>query len=255
MYQIYGIAAAQNPDKSGETILIDGIDDSRLNVCNDDHNDSAYGQLGVITKHKKIHSLQECEDDHQKKCWNVAQVPFLYVEGLLDDENHQNGQAAAALIKFTNRLPDSPLKIGLSIEGGILQRGGHDDKVLEKTIATKASFTVKPCNPRCLLFPLVDLQKSSNLPDMPTNYMELLKKADATTSFIERKTEVIQLYMNELKKTMESYQDSFTSMKCHQCGKGIRFFRSGSSVPNVCPHCGGKFHLSQIWSAINAEEK
>ena len=251
-YGIYGIGAAQNPDKSGETIMIDGIDDSRLNVLNDEHGDRAFDQLGVITKHKKIHSAQECEDERQIKCWNLAQVPFLYIEGSIDDESHPNGQAAAALIKFTSRLPNSPLHIGLSIEGGIVQRGGHDDKTLEKTIGTKASFTVKPCNPKCLLFPMMDLQKSTTMPPMPSNYMEALAKADSTTSFIERKVEVLNVFLAELKKTVGEYQDSFTSMKCHGCGKGVRFFKSSGSVPNKCPHCEESFHLSQIWSAIKA---
>ena len=251
-YEIYGIAAAQNPDKSGETIMIDGIDDSRLNCLNDEHQDSAFGQIGVITKHCKIHSQDECEDDLQRQCWNVAKVPFLYIEGTIDDENHPNGQAAAALVKFTNKIQDSPLKIGLSIEGGILQRGGQEDKTLEKTIGTKASFTVKPCNPRCLLFPKISLIKSDGIPAMPSNYMELLAKADAASSFIERKAEVLNLYLTELKKSVKDYQDSFTSMKCHNCGKGIRFFKAGSSVPNKCPHCGGSFFLNQIWNAIQS---
>lgn len=251
MYEIYGIAAAQCPDKAGEIIMIEGIDDSRLNVLNDEHGDRAFDQLGVVTKHKKIFSEDQCEDDRQRKCWQLAQVPILYIEGALDNEpDHPNAQAAASLINFTNKLPDCPLQLGLSIEGGILTRTGTEDKTLEKTIATKASFTVKPCNPRCMLFPAIDLQKSDILPPMPKNYLELLKKSDAAHSFIENKASVLNLYLTELKKTMGNYQDAFCSMKCNQCGKGIRFFRSGSSVPNVCPHCGIGFHLSQIWNAI-----
>lgn len=250
--KVYGIAAAQNPDNSGETIIVDNIDTSRLRYINDEHGEDAWSMIGSIDYHAKIHSLEECKDDRQRRCWQVAQAPFLYVTGeIADDSGHPNAEAAAALIKFTASRPDIPLKIGFSIEGGILKRGGTDNKVLEQTIGTGASFTVKPCNPRAALFLENDLRKSELILTPPPIYYEALKKSASTSSFRERPVVLAQIAIELLEKSLDDYMGGFTSMKCHHCGDGVRFFKSSKSVPNGCSKCGESFRLSDIWKALN----
>jgi len=250
--RIYGIGAAENPDNSGETILIDNIDTSKLRYWNDEHGEDAWSMIGSIDYHKKIHNLQECEDDRQRRCWNVAKVPFLYVAGeLADDTGHPNAEAAAALIKFTAGRPDIPLHIGGSVEGGILQRSGADNKTLSNTIATGISFTIKPCNPRCSLFLENDLMKSEVSSTPPQAYYEALKKSAATSSFIERPQLILWMQVETLKKSLDDYLGGFTSMKCHGCGEPHRFFKSSKDIPNGCGKCGRSFRLSDVWKALN----
>jgi len=252
--RIYGIAAAQNSDNSGETILIDNIDTSKMRILNDEHGESAYSMIGAVEFHKKIHSLQECADDYERRCWDHAKVPFLYVRGeLADMTEHPNAKAAAALLEFCTARPDLPLRVGLSIEGGILERSGEDNKTLSKTLATGASFTIKPCNPRCALFMEGDLRKSIANMAPPPEYIEALKKSDSTTSFKENRLAVLMVCMEMLEKSTRDYFGAFTSIKCHHCGTGIRFFKSSRDTPNRCHSCSEPFSLAAIWSAIQKD--
>lgn len=249
--RVYGIAAAQNPDNSGETIVIDNIDTSRLRFLNDEHGSDAWSMIGSIDYHKKIRSLEECEDDHQRRCWEHAQVPFLFVRGeIADQTGHPNAQAAASLLKFTSMRPDLPLKVGFSIEGGILERSGSDNKILNKTLATGASFTIKPCNPKAAMFAEQDLAKSTWTDPPPKAYYEALAKSDATKSFIEVPKVLLLMQLDDLKKSVDDYLGAFTSMKCWRCGQGVRFFKSSSDIPNRCPHCSSAFRMSDIYGAM-----
>lgn len=253
--RVYGIAAAQNPDNSGETIVIDNIDTSRLRVLNDEHGSDAWSILGSIDYHKKIHGQEECEDDYQRRCWDHCQVPFLYVRGeIAEKSGHPNAVAAASLLKFTAAKPELPLRIGWSIEGGILERAGADNKILNKTIATGASFTVKPCNPKAAMFIEQDLAKSVWTDAPPAVYYEALAKSEAAHSFIDRPKVVLLMQLDLLAKSTADYFGAFTSMKCWKCGHGVRFFKSSRDIPNRCQHCSQSFKMSDIWSAMNKKE-
>lgn len=250
--RIYGIAACQSPDNAGETILIDGMDTSKLRFLNDEHSEEAFAMIGAIDFHKKIHSAQECTDAHEVRCWEVAKAPFLFIRGeIANDTDHPNAKAAAALLEFCSSRPDIQLRPGLSIEGGITKRSGPDNKTLEKTIGLGASWTVKPCHPRCALFMENDLRKSDRSMTPPPEYFEALKKSESVSSFRENKLMVLEACLEMLQKSTADYFGGFTHLKCHHCGNSIRFFKSSSNVPNRCSQCNGAFSLNQIWGAIN----
>ena len=270
--KIYGAIAAENPDNAGETILIDGIDISRLTLMKDEHpeQDTFFSSLGSINNAKKIYSEVDCEDYKQLRCWKYTQVPFLYGEGeLADDTEHPNAKSAAAMLKFSQG--ENPLDIGWSIDGGISERRDDAGNVVETeydeagkvikqgnilagTVALAASLTVKRCNPKCKVWIEGDLQKSmANIPE-PANYRELLKKSMSTTSFTESfgsSDAKVLIKLNRLKKSLDDYLGGFTSMRCNSCGKPVRFFKSTSSMPHKCSDCEGVFSMKDIWSAIN----
>lgn len=249
--RFYGVGAAQVVDNSGETIIIDNIDTSRLRLLTDEHGADAWSMIGGVDYHKKIHSSEECEDEHQRRCWEAVKAPFLFVRGeIAEQSGHPNAQAAASLLRFVSSKPDLPLKVGLSVEGGILERTGADQKVLNKTIATGVALTVKPCNPKCVLFAEQDLTKSDWGGTPPKAYYEALAKSDATRSFIEVPKVVLLMHLDTLKKSVEDYYGSFTSMKCWRCGQGVRFFKSSRDVPNRCGHCSSAFRMSDIYNAM-----
>jgi len=250
--RFYGAGAAQNDDNSGEIISLDGMDVSRCRILCDEHGSDAWSIIGSVDYCRKIYSREECQDDRERRVWDAVKVPFLFVAGTIAvDSGHPNAQAAASLLKFTSNRPDIPLKVGLSIEGGIMERSGPDNKTLSKTVATGVAFTVKPCNPRCVMFMEGDLQKSDLTMAPPPAYFEALKKSDATRSFFENPNAVLLVYAQVLKKSLEDYLSSFTSMKCYKCGEGVRFFKSSSDIPNRCSHCNNPFTLSHIWKAMN----
>ena len=252
--QIFGIGASQNVDNVGETLMIEGLDDSRCRVFSDEHGDDAgnidfFRIIGAITKHKKIFQEKDCEDVYQQKCWKDVQVPFFYVEAELADD-HPDAQSAAALIRFCQR-PDVPLKIGLSIEGGIIERGGAGNKQLLRTLATGVAATVKPCNNHAKLYIKNDLQKSMSDAVPPARYFEALRKSQATSSIREIAPELMALIkLEDLKKSILDYAGGFTSIRCDHCGEGLRFFKAGN-VPNGCNKCGETFTMSKIWGALN----
>jgi len=260
--KFYGATAAENPDNSEETLLIDGFIDQLRTVKDEHDEDSFFRKVGAVTKSKKIRSEKDCEDDKQRRVWNFAQVPLVYVEcELADDTDHPNAKAAAELLKFSNR-PDVPLEIGLSVDGGIIERldangvpteDKETGKILSKTLGTAASLTVKPCNPKCKLFLENDLTKSDMTMEPPARYWDALKKSQASTSFIETLGDDLKILMklHKLKKSLSDYFGAFTDIKCYQCGHPVRFFKSSDDLPNGCSNCGHQFSLNNIWQALN----
>lgn len=261
--EIYGIGAAQNPDNVGETIIIDGIDTSKLMGIKDEHDDeSMWRRVGAITYHKKIMSAKDCENPQQARCWRVTQVPFLYIEGILaDDTDHPNAKAAAEIIKFSYKS-GVPLEVGFSIDGGIMERQNaygmptedkEAGKTLAKTVGLDISLTVKPCNPKCKMFLKKDLTKSISEMPPPVNYQKLLQKSISKSSFrdiISTEYKVL-LKLQGLKKSLQDYQSAFTDMKCKRCHSPVRFFKSTADVPHKCSSCESSYDLLQIWKALN----
>lgn len=250
--RIYGIAACELKDTSGEALNIEGLDISGLNLLRDEHDITDFAHyLGGITKKKKIFSEQDCEDARQLRCWNSAKAPLVYIEGeLCDDTGHLDAKSAVDLIKFTQR-PEIPLEVGLSIDGGIFQRGGADSKALLRSVGTAAALTIKPANKACKLFLENDLQKSEWPTTPPARYYEALKKTGAVSSINEIPNFELHYKMNVLKKSVQNYTASFGSIKCFSCGKSLRFFKSSKDVPNCCPSCKHSFSMSEIWKSLN----
>lgn len=256
--RIYGIAAAESRDKSGELIRIKGIDDSSLRWFNDEHTEHTSMNLGFITAHKKIYSEKDCENPKQLRCWNLTKVPYLYVEGeLFDHMDHPFAQATGSIIKFAAQNPDYRVPIGLSIEGGIVERLSEsgqpdkDGKVLSQTVGTKATITVKPCNPMCSVFLERDLAKSAARIPPPANLAEIMTAPDSSSSVRDNKLIKAYFLVNHLKKSVEDYQSGFTSMKCHKCGESHRFFKDSKDIPTHCSGCNFTFTLRDIWKALN----
>ena len=261
--KFYGIGAAECPDNIEETISINGMNIDKLRGIRDEHDeDSMFRKIGAIKYAKKIFSQQDCENPKQLRCWQHAQVPFLYAEAeLANDEDHPDAKAAAALLKFSQR-PDIPLEIGLSVDGGILERRTKDGQITEdkavgkqlaQTVATDLAVTVKPCNQKCKIWLENDLTKSDLTMPPPAIYFEALKKSQAKISFNEVNDNSFKIYMKleKLKKSLADYLGGFTAMKCPKCSQSIRFFKSSNQLPNRCSHCGDSFSLEKIWDALN----
>jgi ribosomal protein S27E len=254
--KVYGIGACQSPDNVGETIVVSGMNLDKCRILSDEHADDdgnlpMFRIVGAITKAVPITNEKECQDERQLKCWKEAAVPFIYVEGeLADGTDHPDAQSAASLIKFCQQ-PNIPLKIGLSVEGGTIERGGADQKTLMRTLATGFALTVKPCNPKCSLYLMNDLAKSErNLPP-PARYFEALKKSQSSSSIVENRDAMLRYYIERLKKSLTDYMGGFTHIKCHNCGNSLRFFKSTESMPNGCTKCGNSFSMSDIWKSLN----
>lgn len=249
---IYGIGAAQVPDKVGETIDIAGLDVSDLRYLNDEHGEKMRDMLGSIRKYKKIFTEKDAVSDWQKRCWGEVRAPFLYFEAdIIDDPDHEDAKAAKALLRYVNAHPELPLSVGGSVEGGIAERSGPDKKHLSKTIGKGISLTVKPCNSRCKVFVAQDLQKSEPPSQIPEKYQKRLLEERLTPSFRETGLFVLQQQVEKLNKSVFSLFGQFTDLTCKSCGFSDRFFKSSSNWPNSCGKCGDRFTMKQIFKAAS----
>jgi hypothetical protein len=151
-------------DTQSEILDIQGADISDLlagrGIVNDNHSNKLPDVVGRITEAKKIFGPEDCDNDRHRYYWNKVKSPYIYVAGTLyDDEDHRSAKAAAAILKHQFRT-DSPLKLKCSVEGGILERGKKDPRVLARTKIRGLALTFTPANSNTLVEGL-DLAKSA----------------------------------------------------------------------------------------------
>jgi hypothetical protein len=161
--KICGLAGSQVRDVQGEILKIDGADISELEAgrgrLNDNHSQGFVNTLGRVTFAKKLYKEEDCSNDKQKYFWNKLKSPVIYFEGeLFDSEDHQAAKATAAILRHVHKS-DVPLKIGASVEGGVVARSFLDPRVLEKTKVNAIALTFTPANKTTLVEPM-SLSKS-----------------------------------------------------------------------------------------------
>lgn len=251
---IYGIAATETKDRTGESIDLNGMDISDIRLLNDEHSSDRFFEiLGYIDQAKKITSEKDCEDEFQLKCWNSLKKPFLYIAGKLMDD-HPNAQSAAALIKYSMQNPNYP--VGLSVEGATLERQGQK---LLKTKVKNVSLTIKPANPECRIFAKTDLTKSFDKVDLPEKYKNV---SESRRQFRELPSKQMRLLAKSalladlvtLAKSNDELEISgATIMKCWNCGEGKTFLKS--RLPNRCMACSERFTMSDIYKALCSKDE
>jgi hypothetical protein len=250
MFPIYGILATQAPDRVGEVLNIEGADISDLKYINDEHESRCFDILGGIDLSKKIFKEQDCASEFEHMCWTRVKKPFIYIEGSLATPEHPNASAAEGLIRYAQQVPGFP--VGLSVEGATVERRS---KELAKTKIIAASITVKPCNPECLVFPKINLQKS--FVDLPERYKNI---KPGRKSFYEMPSDEARLlskslFIKEINTLMKSGEplDSATVLKCWNCGEAKLFMRH--RPPNRCVACQEPFTISDIFKAVTSDRK
>lgn len=157
------IAGSQLRDTQGETLDLNGADISELERgvgrLNDNHGKGSFNCIGRVTYAKKIFKADDCENDRQRYYWEKVKSPYLYLKGILfDDEDHPNARATAAILRHIHKA-DCPLKIKASVEGGVISRGLADPSLLARTKIHSCALTFVPANQATLVEPL-NLNKS-----------------------------------------------------------------------------------------------
>lgn len=259
-FKIYGVGSVQAPDKVGETVNLEGLDTTNLRYLSDEHattdkGGGMFALLGAITSYKKIFKQEDAQTPRQKRCWDASgQKPFLYFEAELLP-THPNAESAQSLIQWCAQHPEHALKIGASIEGGIMRRGENDPKHLEQTVGEGIALTIKPMMPNCSVFPMLDLQKSDVRVELPTKYVEMLQQSSSGKGFVElKKSHQIEILSKRLEQLKKSTEAMTSSMRCNHCGKTATFF-IGSDTPNRCPSCSAAFSMTSLWKAVTKSTK
>lgn len=176
---IDGVAASEAVDSSGEVLDIKGCDISELEegrgVLNWEHRGeesagaSANDIVGEIIFACKIFSLEDCQDERQRKYWKLVKMPFIYIQSELfdGDGDHEGAKSMAAMIRHYKTRGKSIL-VRYSIEGSTLSKDGNK---LARCVARRVACTIKPCNRSCAS----DVISDPNSPVGPVDYNE---KAD-----------------------------------------------------------------------------
>jgi len=260
-------------DTQGEILDIEGADISELEagrgIFNDNHSSKLPDVLGRVTKAKKIFKLEDCEDDRQRYYWNKIKAPYIYVKGRLwNDPAHRSANAAAAILR-NQFSEDSPLKLKASVEGGIIERGGNDDRVLKRTKIKGVALTFTPANNATLVEGL-NLAKSaitpqdqalikSMIPLAQDNVPTFIEMADTLSeSKIHRNVNKIRSLVKALSAGVgagaptdrtggqvlqtESLEGDGKQIECPSCGKGQHYFRHQVK----CRSCGKSFPFDTL---------
>lgn len=151
-------SSSQLRDTQGEMLNVEGADITELELgkgrLNDNHGKGFFNCLGKVTAAKKIFKAEDCEDDRQRYYWEKVKSPYIYVKGVLfDDEDHPNAKAAAAILRNIHKT-DCPLKVKASVEGGVVSRGISDPALLARTKIHSVALTFVPANQATLVEPL-----------------------------------------------------------------------------------------------------
>lgn len=127
-WRIRGLASTEDRDQQGEVILQHGIDtspiDKKQGYFNFDHKPGVENLLGVIDGYKK--------EDRS-----------FYVEGRLF-KNHDKAKAVYQVMQSLGKSDRG--RVGLSVEGKILERDNKDPRIIRKCQIKNVAITFNPVN-------------------------------------------------------------------------------------------------------------
>ncbi len=137
---VQGLASSSSRDQQGEVILPEGIDatpiDQGRGVLNWDHQKGPENTVGLLDSYKKTKE-------------------GFFVKGRLF-KNHQKAKSIHEIMSSLGKSDQG--RMGLSVEGKILQRDGKDGKTIRKCQISAVALTMNPVNQDSY----VDLVKSMN---------------------------------------------------------------------------------------------
>lgn len=135
---VKGLASSPSKDQQGETLLPDGIDatpiDEGRGVLNWDHQKGPENTVGLLDSYRKTKE-------------------GFFVTGRLF-KNHSKAKSIHEIMSSLGKADHG--RMGLSVEGKILERGGKDGKIIRKCQISAVALTMNPVNQDAY----VDLVKS-----------------------------------------------------------------------------------------------
>ena len=127
-WKVHGLASTNGIDKQGETIIQKGIDlspvDEGRGILNWDHDNSPENIIGVLDGYKQTGN-------------------GLYVNGRLF-KNHSRAQAVHSIMESLGKGDSG--RMGMSVEGKILERDPKDRNIIKKCQIRAVALTMNPVN-------------------------------------------------------------------------------------------------------------
>ena len=164
-WRVKGLASTGNVDRQGETILPHGVDltpiDQKKGVLNFDHMKGPENTIGLLDGYRKT-------------------PEGIYVEGRLF-KNHSRAKAVHEIMSSLGKSDRG--RVGLSVEGKILQRNSQNPKIIEKCQINAVAVTMNPVNSDTY----ADLMKSMSSSDIEFN-------AEETAEEINNKSDELAVF-------------------------------------------------------------
>lgn len=175
---VQGLASTGSKDQQGEIILPEGIDASPIDagkaVFNWDHQKGPESILGLLDSYSKTKE-------------------GFFVRGRLF-KNHTKAKAVYEIMSSLGKSDSG--KIGLSVEGSVLERAGADGKIIKKCRINAVALTMNPVNQDSY----VDLVKSlsSSEIDFQATEENSLQSSAPTSNLMFTSEQVVQLIQKAL---------------------------------------------------------
>jgi len=127
-WKVRGLASTESIDKQGELILQKGIDlspvEEKRGILNWDHNKGPENTIGIIEGYNKSND-------------------GLFIEGKLF-KNHTKAKAVYEIMSSLGKSDKG--RIGLSVEGAVLERDSKNPKIIKKCKINAVALTMNPVN-------------------------------------------------------------------------------------------------------------
>lgn len=271
-------AGSELRDTQGETLDVAGADISELEAgrgyINDSHSNKLPDVLGRVTAAKKIFGPEDCDNERHTYYWNKIKAPYIYVKAQLFDSqgDHRSARATAAILRHQHS-EDAPLKLKASVEGGILERGKSDERILKRTKIKGVALCFQPANNATLVEGL-NLRKSAmtsqeqalikaSIPLAQNNIPTFIEVADAVSEIkIDSNIKKIHSLVKALSagyagagaptsatggsvlqsEAMATPINEDTHISCPSCGKDGYYFK----YQTRCRSCSKSFPLDAL---------
>jgi hypothetical protein len=222
------VAGSQLRDTQGEMLSIEGADISEISRFNDNHGKGFFNSLGRVTESKKIFKAEDCENERHKYYWEKVKAPYIYVRGILyDDEDHMNAKAAAAILRNIHKS-DCPLKIKASVEGGVVTRGIKDPSLLAQTKIHSVALTFTPANQATLVEPL-NLDKS--MQDIETDFILIKSVVHLANSNVPSFRDITKAASGiKAGRNLKKIQQLLRKAKQEELDKGLKDMAAGAAM-------------------------
>lgn len=176
---VKGLASTPSKDQQGEILLPEGIDatpiDQGRGVLNWDHQKGPENTVGLLDSYQKTKE-------------------GLFVKGRLF-KNHSKAKSIHEIMSSLGKSDKG--RMGLSVEGRILERGGKDGKIIKKCEIHAVALTMNPVNQDSY----ADLMKSFHSEEIEFNATEVNAELQTSTSPTDpmfTATQVMQLIQKAL---------------------------------------------------------
>ncbi len=175
-WKIKGLASTEKMDAQGEIILQKGIDaspiDNKKGIINFDHQKGIENTIGFLDSYQKTDN-------------------GLFIQGRLF-QHHAKAKAVAEIMQSLGKSDSG--RVGLSVEGQILERDSKNPKIIKKCRISAVAVTLNPVNQDTY----ADLMKSMSTSEVEFDSIEQPQSAETNDTAVFTADQVVAIIQKAL---------------------------------------------------------